>query len=95
MLLVTTKIIVSPVSPTLQSNVDSLEFKFSFHIIGYMESVQPPNYGPQQARFGPRCESCEFFDEMDGQCRKYSFPVKVYMHCDSWKRNPSLPVKVV
>ena len=60
-----------------------------------MEPVEPLNYRPQQARFGPRCDSCEFFDDKDSHCKKYSFPVKVNMYCDSWKRNPNLPVKAV
>jgi hypothetical protein len=60
-----------------------------------MESVGPPNYGPQPARFGPRCDSCEFFDNASTRCKKYEVPVKIYYSCDSWKRNPDLPVTAV
>jgi hypothetical protein len=59
-----------------------------------MESTEPPNCGPQPAWFGPRYESCEFY-ETSGQCRKYSVTVKHFMACDSWKRNPNLPIEVV
>ena len=60
-----------------------------------MESVDPPNFGPQPARFGPRCDMCEYYDQGNSQCRKYSVPVKVYTRCDTWKRNPSLPISFV
>lgn len=63
--------------------------------MSHMEPIEPPNYGPQQARFGPRCDSCEFFDDKNSRCKKYSYPVKVYMHCNSWKRNHNLPINVV
>ena len=60
-----------------------------------MESVGPPNFGPQPARFGPRCESCEYYDQDNGRCRRYSVLVKVYTWCDSWKRDPDLPITAV
>ena len=60
-----------------------------------MESPGPPNYGPQPARFGPRCDMCAFFNPDSSQCKKYEVPVKVYYSCDSWKRNPDLPITVV
>lgn len=55
----------------------------------------PPNYRMQEARFGPRCAECEFYRESNDGCSKYASLVKHYMVCDSWKRNPSLPVKFV
>ena len=60
-----------------------------------MDLAQPPNYGPQPARFGPRCDSCEYYDEGTKMCGKYSVPVEPYMACDSWKRNPNLPIGAV
>jgi hypothetical protein len=54
----------------------------------------PPNYRANQAVYGARCAECEFYRSLsdDGaECTKYSVEVKLYMVCDSWKRNPSLP----
>ena len=60
-----------------------------------MESATPPNYRPQAARYGPRCDMCESFSPKDSMCKKYSFPVKAFMACESWKRDPNLPVRAV
>ena len=54
-------------------------------------SADPPNYGPQPARFGPRCDLCAFYDQGSGRCTTYEVPVKGYCSCDSWKRNPGIP----
>ena len=60
----------------------------------FMDS-EPPNYRLQLARYGPRCDICEFYDNAQVRCRKYSCPVKPNMECDSWKRNPDIPVRAV
>jgi hypothetical protein len=60
-----------------------------------METVEPPNYGPQPARFGPRCDMRTYFLKPEGQCKKYAVPVKIYYSCDDWVRDPNLPIGVV
>jgi hypothetical protein len=70
-------------------------FKCGDKVLDIMELVNPPNFGPQPARFGPRCDSCEHYDEGGNRCRKYSVPVRVYTACDSWKRNSNLPITAV
>ena len=57
--------------------------------------TSPPNYGPQQARFGPRCDLCAFFKEPANQCQKHGVPVKIYFSCDDWERDPDIPVRAV
>lgn len=57
--------------------------------------ADPPNYGPQPARFGPRCDLCSFYDQSSGMCSTYHVPVKAYYSCDSWKRDPGIPPQLV
>lgn len=57
--------------------------------------AEPPNYGPQPARFGPRCGICKFYDADTMECTKYAISTKVFMTCDDWERDPDIPIKVV
>lgn len=57
-------------------------------------SEQPPNYGPQPARFGEKCENCKFreFDGKATRCKKYEQMVRPYWFCDNWERDGILRV---
>jgi hypothetical protein len=49
----------------------------------------PPNYQPQPARFGEKCENCKF-GEQAGKARrwkKYEQTVRLNWCCDSWERD--------
>jgi hypothetical protein len=56
---------------------------------------RPPGYTPQEARFGERCRDCKFYESNGGRCTKYGVEVVNYYFCDSWVRNPDLPVQAV
>jgi hypothetical protein len=60
-----------------------------------METIEPPNYGPQPARFGPRCDMCAYFMKAERRCKKYAVSVMFYCSCDDWIRDPNLPIGVV
>jgi hypothetical protein len=57
-----------------------------------MNAIEPPNYGPQQARFGPDCEHCVHY--LKGICQKYDYAVRLHYLCDAWEKNTSMPVEV-
>jgi hypothetical protein len=54
---------------------------------------EPPRYHQAKARFDTFCGICGLYKA--GSCLMYEVPVLQDYTCDSWKRDPSLPVKFV
>jgi hypothetical protein len=53
--------------------------------------MEPPNYQPQPARFGEKCENCKFAGtdkaKSSRYCQKYEQVVRLNWFCDSWERD--------